>query len=297
MTYHGVLYNQCTSNTWKFSIFIFPTRWIRVCKIRFISTGVICGNLYPVCETIIHLLREQPYPYAQCSNGILWWMNVVFIFIISFSIIILTHLCLAFHKRDIGKQCRPRSDATEHGVWSGFTLFALITGISIKHGNNKKNNQTLRTPSIGNGPVKRVEVETVTRHKWINTPKNFLYLLAITLNKQFCKQNYWYILIKNMCWGYSLEALRKGNICWRYSLQAPSSTNNICFCKEQKNYVQTTLVISTSLISNNRLSRSENLVPVLPQRSTNRQQNIVEKRRNCSLGAISPLFHNTFIYL
>ena len=56
--------------------------------------------------------------------------------------------------------------------------------------------------------------------------------------------------------------------------------------------IQSTLVISNSLISNNRLSRRENLVPVLTQRSTNRQQNIVEKRRNCSLGAISPLFHN-----
>ena len=59
-------------------------------------------------------------------------------------------------------------------------------------------------------------------------------------------------------------------------------------------YLQSTLVISNSLISNNRLSRSENLVPVITQRSTNRQQNIVEKRRNCSLGAISPLFHNIF---
>ena len=58
--------------------------------------------------------------------------------------------------------------------------------------------------------------------------------------------------------------------------------------------IQLTLVISNSLISNNRLSRRENLVPVLTQRSTNRQQNIVEKRRNCSLGAISPLFHNIF---
>ena len=62
----------------------------------------------------------------------------------------------------------------------------------------------------------------------------------------------------------------------------------------KKSIVQSTLVISNWLISNNRLSRSENLVPVLTQRSTNRQQNIVEKRRNCSLGAISPLFHNIF---
>ena len=58
--------------------------------------------------------------------------------------------------------------------------------------------------------------------------------------------------------------------------------------------IQSTLVISNSLISNNRLSRSENLVPALTQRFTNRQQNIAEKRRNCSLGAISPLFHNIF---
>ena len=58
--------------------------------------------------------------------------------------------------------------------------------------------------------------------------------------------------------------------------------------------VQSTPVISNSLISNNRFSRSENQVPVLTQRSTNRQYNIVEKRRNCSLGAISPLFHNIF---
>ena len=38
---------------------------------------------------------------------------------------LLTHLCLASHKRDIGKQCRPRSDAAECGVWSGSTLFAI----------------------------------------------------------------------------------------------------------------------------------------------------------------------------
>ena len=58
--------------------------------------------------------------------------------------------------------------------------------------------------------------------------------------------------------------------------------------------IQSTLVISTSLISNNRLSRSEILVPFLTWKSNNREQNIVEKRRNCSLGAISPLFHNIF---
>ena len=70
--------------------------------------------------------------------------------------------------------------------------------------------------------------------------------------------------------------------------------NACCMANENQNKVQSTLVISNSLISNNRLSRSENLVPVITQRSPNMQQNIVEKRRNCSLGAISPLFHNIF---
>ena len=51
----------------------------------------------------------------------------------------LTHLCLASHKWDIGKQCRPRSDAAECGIWSGPALFAVSTGISIKHGYIKKN--------------------------------------------------------------------------------------------------------------------------------------------------------------
>ena len=49
-------------------------------------------------------------------------------------------------------------------------------------------------------------------------------------------------------------------------------------------HVQLTLVVSTSLmlISNNRLSPSENLVPVLTWKSNNRYQNIVEKRSNFS---------------
>ena len=61
--------------------------------------------------------------------------------------------------------------------------------------------------------------------------------------------------------------------------------------------VQLTLVISNSLISNYRLSRSENLVPVLIQRSTNRQQNIVEKRRNCSLWSNFSSFPQYFQYI
>ena len=45
--------------------------------------------------------------------------------------------------------------------------------------------------------------------------------------------------------------------------------------------IQSNLVISNSLISNYRLSRSENLIPVLTWNYDNRLQNNVEKRRNC----------------
>ena len=69
-------------------------------------------------------------------------------------------------------------------------------------------------------------------------------------------------------------------------------------CIISRHKIQPTLVISTSVISNHRLSRRENLVLVLTPKSKIRLQNIVEKSRNCSWGAISPLFHNIFnIYL
>ena len=50
MANRDVLYNHRTSNTSKFSIFIFPTGWIRVFEIRFAGTGVICGNPYSLCK-------------------------------------------------------------------------------------------------------------------------------------------------------------------------------------------------------------------------------------------------------
>ena len=49
----------------------------------------------------------------------------------------LTHISLVSLKMDIDKQCRPTKDAAERGVWSGSTLFALCSEISIKHDNNK----------------------------------------------------------------------------------------------------------------------------------------------------------------
>ena len=43
---------------------------------------------------------------------------------ISWNTLCLTHISRASLFRDLGKQCRPRSDNTERGVWSESTLFA-----------------------------------------------------------------------------------------------------------------------------------------------------------------------------
>ena len=67
-----------------------------------------------------------------------------------------THLSLASHKRDIGKQNGPRSDAADRGVWSESTLFAISSEISTKYDKNKNQPDT---PDIGNWPVRRVKVE------------------------------------------------------------------------------------------------------------------------------------------
>ena len=65
-------------------------------------------------------------------------------------IISLSHFSLEPSKRVTGKQCRPRTDATNHGIWSGSTLFVLDTGISIKCHSNKK---LTSHPAAGNRPV------------------------------------------------------------------------------------------------------------------------------------------------
>ena len=47
------------------------------------------------------------------------------------SILLQTHWGLETPKRVTGKQCRPRSDAAECGVWSGSPLFANINHFSL----------------------------------------------------------------------------------------------------------------------------------------------------------------------
>ena len=81
MAYRDVLYNQCISNTWKFSIFIFFTGRIKVCEIRFASTSVIFEKPYPVCKkTPLHTTRlGSLYFLVFCAHGAQFGILLTFI--------------------------------------------------------------------------------------------------------------------------------------------------------------------------------------------------------------------------
>ena len=67
------------------------------------------------------------------------WLLIIWLLIIWLLIIwLLIHVCLASQNRDIGKQCRPRSDAATRGVWSGSTLVCIEYISFYKHGSNIK---------------------------------------------------------------------------------------------------------------------------------------------------------------
>ena len=57
-----LLYNQCIKNMCCYSFFIYPMGRIRVCKIRFVSTGETRGKPYLVC-------KKKHFPKFWSSNG------------------------------------------------------------------------------------------------------------------------------------------------------------------------------------------------------------------------------------
>ena len=97
----------------------------------------------PCWSTMYHL----PYAYslqlilnlrlAGVLNRIEWYLfvnlhiQVFFIHSHSFCTPHLTHCSQETRKRVIGKQCRPRSDAAECGIWSGSPLFANSLAIFL----------------------------------------------------------------------------------------------------------------------------------------------------------------------
>ena len=95
-----------------------------------------CYGRYKVRGTsgfCLYMIELFVFGWLQLSRLLLLVLCIVLFLFITF---VLTHICLTSHERDIGKQCRPRSDAAERGVWSRSTLFALRTGIFVEQGNN-----------------------------------------------------------------------------------------------------------------------------------------------------------------
>ena len=71
-----LLYNQCIGSTCWFSIFIHATGRIRVCKIRFVSTGENLWKPCLVCKKRIYIPTENlGFPYLVCKKilSVLWW--------------------------------------------------------------------------------------------------------------------------------------------------------------------------------------------------------------------------------
>ena len=73
----------------------------------------------------------------------------------------MNYLYLAPHKRDINKQCRPRSVAADQGLHSLHEIQEFLLNMVIIL-------ITSQTYCIGNGPVQRAMVEESTRHKLVN---------------------------------------------------------------------------------------------------------------------------------
>ena len=91
-------------------------------------------------------------------------------------------------------------------------------------------------------------------------------------------------LYEDISCGYSLEALCIG---------ASNKYHNICFHKE----IQSTLVISNSLISNNRLSRSEKSGPCLNTESYQRATKYCGKEEKLLLRSNFSPFLQYFQYI
>ena len=84
------------------------------------------------------------------------------IFSINVALCILTHISIVSLFWDLGKQCKPISDAAEHGADQG--LHCLLAGNSIK--NKIKIDNAPDTPKLGNGLVQLIGMEKSISHMW-----------------------------------------------------------------------------------------------------------------------------------
>ena len=89
----------------------------------------------------------------------------------------LTHIRLASHFWDIGKQCRPSSDAADQGFQ------CLLRGISIRNRiKKKKKNTTPDTPKTGNGLVQLTRMDGSTMQIWVKGAIDVQVYISLRIN-------------------------------------------------------------------------------------------------------------------
>ena len=123
-------------------------------KVKMVLQNLLQYNYCFTCisqQTVQTQMSSLIRVYTVCNSSCIFWVHYSLVkpsfsnfrAIIAnfwgvriFRSFMVTHMCLAFHflggGGNFGKQCRPRSDATEHGVWSGSLLFAQLKELFLK---------------------------------------------------------------------------------------------------------------------------------------------------------------------
>ena len=83
----------------------------------------ICRLIWALCCLSVGN-KKVCYNTMLCGKLLAWFLTLLLL-------PSLTHCSHETRKRVIGKQCRPRSDATECSVWSGSPLFANSLAIFL----------------------------------------------------------------------------------------------------------------------------------------------------------------------
>ena len=83
------------------------------CGISFFNKNLVDG-----VNKVYHVTGNQGYSYFSDKPSLLFHSNYIVEATLNskFTCCIITHISLASQFWDIGKQCRPRSDAAERGV-------------------------------------------------------------------------------------------------------------------------------------------------------------------------------------
>ena len=97
----------------------------------FFFQNVVCWNFYPVCK-VLKKLTAYYFQFCRSTQNATRFLCSIFNELTINIAEELTHCSRETRKRVLGKQCRPRSDAAERGVWSGSPLFANSLAIFLQ---------------------------------------------------------------------------------------------------------------------------------------------------------------------